>query len=94
MLVFCLGVTNTLAQSEDNTQPSLSNNNMFFWGDEQLEECWNHFDENESTGSSSDGYGEIEFPEGQIVSVELTCNFQGEFLENLYLDFAMKAWRT
>ena len=86
MLVFCLGVTNTLAQSEDNTQPSLSNNNMFFWGDEQLEECWNHFDENESTGSSSDGYGEIEFPEGQIVSVELTCNFQGEFLENLYLD--------
>ena len=86
LLVICLGSTASFAQSENELQPSVTNNNMYFWGNEQLEDCWNHFDQNESSGSSSDGFGEIEFPEGQIVSVDLTCNFQGQFLENLYLN--------
>ena len=86
LLVICLGTTSSLAQSDNTLQPSSSNNNMFFWGSEQLDDCWNHFDENESSGSGSDGFGEIEFSEGQTVSVDFTCNFQGEFLENLYLN--------
>ena len=86
VLVICLGTTSSLAQSENELQPSVTNNNMYFWGDEQLENCWNHFNQNDSSGSSSDGFGEIEFPEGQVVSVDLTCTFQGEFLENLYLN--------
>ena len=58
---------------------------MYFWGSENLEDCWNNFD-NLSQGSASEGYGEIIFPEGQDVVVDFSCELQTGFSEGFILE--------
>jgi MFS family permease len=58
---------------------------MYFWGSENLDDCWNNFD-NLSQGSASEGYGEILFPEDQDVVVDFSCELQTGFSENFILE--------
>ena len=72
--------------AQDPKQPSVDNPHMHFWGDSGLNNCWTHFDGNDSAGSASEGYGEETFPEGQQVEVEFSCNMQENLKQDLYLD--------
>ena len=36
------------AQADDPKQPSVDNPHMHIWGTSQLDQCWTHFDRNES----------------------------------------------
>jgi MFS family permease len=58
---------------------------MYFWGSENLDDCWNNFD-NLSQGSASEGYGEVLFPEGQDVVVDFSCELQTGFSEDFILE--------
>ena len=75
-----------VAQNGQNNHPTEEQPYMYFWGEEDLFECWNNFDSNASAGSSSTGYGEIEFPEGQDVSVDFSCNMQMGFSDDFILE--------
>jgi len=72
--------------AQDPKQPSVENPHMHFWGDSGLNNCWTHFDGNDSAGSASEGYGEETFPEGQQVEVDFTCKMQENFKQDMYLD--------
>ena len=63
LAISCFAVTSS-AQSSQENHPTEDNPYMYFWGNEDLSECWNNFDSNASMGSASEGYGEIFFPEG------------------------------
>ena len=71
---------------QDPKQPSVDNPHMHFWGDSGLNNCWTHFDGNDSAGSASEGYGEETFPAGQQVEVEFSCQMQENLKQDLYLD--------
>ena len=71
---------------QDPKQPSVDNPHMHFWGDSGLNNCWTHFDGNDSAGSASEGYGEETFPEGEQVEVEFSCKMQENLKQDLYLD--------
>ncbi len=75
-----------VAQDGQNNHPTEEQPYMYFWGEEDLFECWNNFDSNASAGSSSTGYGEIEFPEGQDVIVDFSCNMQMGFSDDFLLE--------
>ena len=75
-----------VAQDGQNNHPTEEQPYMYFWGEEDLFECWNNFDSNASAGSSSTGYGEIEFLEGQDVSVDFSCNMQMGFSDDFILE--------
>ncbi len=75
------------AQADDPKQPSVDNPHMHFWGTEQLDQCWTHFDGNDSAGSSASGYGEKEFTgNGEQVDVDFTCRIQENFKQNMLLN--------
>ena len=74
------------AQADDPKQPSVDNPHMHFWGTSQLDQCWTHFDGNDSAGSASEGYGEETFPEGQQVEVDFSCQMQENLKQDMYLD--------
>ncbi len=71
---------------QDPKQPSVDNPHMHIWGDSGLNNCWTHFDGNDSAGSASEGYGEETFPEGQQVEVDFSCKMQDTLKQDLYLD--------
>ena len=71
---------------QDPKQPSVDNPHMHIWGDSGLNNCWTHFDGNDSAGSASEGYGEETFPEGQQVEVDFSCKMQDNLKQDLYLD--------
>jgi len=74
------------AQSDSvENYPTNDDPYMYFWGSENLEDCWNNFD-NLSQGSASEGYGEIIFPEGQDVVVDFSCELQTGFSEGFILE--------
>lgn len=74
------------AQSESvQNHPTNDDPYMYIWGSENLDNCWTNFD-NLSEGSSSEGYGEILFPEGQDVVVDFSCELQSGFSENFILE--------
>ena len=74
------------AQSDSvENYPTNDDPYMYFWGSENLEDCWNNFD-NLSQGSASEGYGEIIFPEGQDVVVDFSCELQTGFSEDFILE--------
>ena len=74
------------AQSESvENHPTSEDPYMYFWGSENLDDCWTNFD-NMSEGSASEGYGEILFPEGQDVSVDFSCDLQTGFSEDFVLE--------
>ena len=70
--------------SSDN-HPTSDDPYMYFWGSEDLDDCWNNFD-NLSQGSASEGYGEILFPEGQDVVVDFSCELQTGFSDDFILE--------
>jgi len=91
-LVLILALSSTAApasaQADDPKQPSVDNPHMHIWGTEQLDQCWTHFDRNDSAGSSPTGYGEKTFAENQQVEVDYTCRIQSgqTFKQDMYLD--------
>ena len=75
----------TAQSSSADNHPTNDNPYMYFWGSENLDDCWNNFD-NLSQGSASEGYGEILFPEGQDVVVDFSCELQTGFSEDFILE--------
>ena len=75
----------TAQSSSADNHPTSDDPYMYFWGSENLDDCWNNFD-NLSQGSASEGYGEILFPEGQDVVVDFSCELQTGFSENFILE--------
>ena len=71
---------------QDPKQPSVDNPHMHIWGDSNLNNCWTHFDANDSSGSASEGYGSETFPQGEQVEVDFTCKMQENLKQDLYLD--------
>ena len=86
LLAISCFVATTSAQSGEENHPTEDDPYMYFWGNEDLSECWNNFDSNASMGSASEGYGEIFFPEGQDVNVELSCNLHTGFSDDFILE--------
>ncbi|MEL0267922.1 MAG: MFS transporter [Euryarchaeota archaeon] len=88
VLLFTVSILSVfvVAQDDQNNHPTQEQPYMYFWGEEDLFECWNNFDSNASAGSSSSGYGEIDFPEGQEVSVDFSCNMQMGFSDDFLLE--------
>jgi hypothetical protein len=74
------------AQANDPKQPSEDNPMMYFWGTTQLDQCWTHFDVNDSAGSAPEGYGEETYSQGQQVEVDYTCRVQENFKQDMNLD--------
>ena len=72
--------------AQDPKQPSPENPHMHFWGDSGLNNCWTHFDRNDSAGSASEGYGSQTFAEGEQVEIDFTCKMQENFKQDMYLD--------
>tara|TARA_B100000029_G_scaffold169242_1_gene165456 strand:+ start:125 stop:952 length:828 start_codon:yes stop_codon:yes gene_type:complete len=72
--------------AQDPKQPSVDNPHMHFWGDSGLNNCWTHFDRNDSAGSASEGYGSQTFSQGEQVEVDFTCKMQENFKQDMYLD--------
>jgi MFS family permease len=74
------------AQSESvQNHPTNDDPYMYIWGSENLDDCWTNFD-NLSESSAPEGYGEILFPEGQDVIVDISCELQSGFSENFILE--------
>ena len=75
----------TAQSSSTDNHPTNDEPYMYFWGSENLDNCWNNFD-NLTQGSASEGYGEILFPEGQDIVVDFSCELQTGFSENFILE--------
>ena len=75
----------TAQSSSADNHPTSDDPYMYFWGSENLDDCWNNFD-NLSQGSASEGYGEVLFPEGQDVVVDFSCELQTGFSEDFILE--------
>ena len=71
---------------QDPKQPSVDNPHMHIWGSSDLNQCWTHFDRNDSSGSASEGYGSETFPQGEQVEVDFSCKMQENLKQDLYLD--------
>ena len=86
VLLFSVSILSVFVAAQDgqNNHPTEEQPYMYFWGSDDLSECWSNFD-NASTGSSNSGYGEIAFPAGNDVSVEYTCNMQSAFTDGFLL---------
>jgi len=81
----------TWAQSLDPEQPSPINNFLHFWGNEELSDCWESFDRENSEGSADQGYGEeVDGGDAQRLEVDITCRMKYDFDENVYLKAGMK----
>ena len=80
-----LSMFSTAQSSSADNHPTDDDPYMYFWGSENLEDCWNNFD-NLTQGSAAEGYGEILFPEGQDVVVDFSCELQTGFSENFILE--------
>ena len=68
---------------QDPKQPSVDNPHMHIWGSSDLNQCWTHFDGNDSSGSASDGYGEETSGSGTL-NIEVTCRME-TFVKNKIL---------
>ena len=73
------------ATAQDPKQPSPDNPHMHFWGTSDLSSCWTHFDGNDSSGSSNDGFGESTVSSGRH-TVDFDCRMQDTFKQDMYLD--------
>ena len=79
------------AQSTDPEQPSPQNNILYFWGTQDLTDCWENFDSDGSTGSAEEGYGEeIDGGDAERLEVDITCKMKYNFEGNVYLNQGMK----
>jgi hypothetical protein len=72
----------------DPKQPSVDNPHMHVYGNSDLSNCFMHFDGNDSTGSTEEGYGEQVWPNsnGQQIEMDYTCRVNDNFKQDMYLD--------
>ena len=85
MLSSVLAAPASAQAADDPRQPSVENPHMHFWGTSDLSSCWTHFDSNDSTGSSEEGYGARTYGSGQV-EISLSCRSQDNFKDNMYLN--------
>lgn len=73
---------------EDPKQPSVDNPHMHIYGNDDLSNCFSHFDGNDTTGSSDQGYGEEVWPNqnGQQIEMDYTCKMDESFKQDMYLN--------
>ncbi|PDH22655.1 MAG: hypothetical protein CND89_03915, partial [Marine Group II euryarchaeote MED-G38] len=71
--------------ANDPKQPSEGNNVMVILGSQDLQNCFMHFDINDTTGSADQGYGQKDFSEGSQVNVMFNCQLEKSFIEHMYL---------
>ena len=68
------------AQSSVPEQPSPQNNILYFWGTQDLTDCWANFDSDGLTGSAEEGYGEeIDGGDAERLDVDITCKMKYNF---------------
>lgn len=91
LLVTLLGSSTAVApasaQTVDPEQPSPSNTVLYFWGNDDISDCWGNFDAEGSAGSADDGYGdEVDGNDNQRLEVDITCQMKYTFDEDLFLN--------
>jgi hypothetical protein len=60
---------------------------MHIYGNDDLSNCFTHFDGNDTTGSSDQGYGEeIWTSSNAQIEMDYTCKMQEAFKQDMYLD--------
>ena len=71
----------------DPRQPSPDNPHMHIYGNDDLSNCFSHFDGNDTSGSAPDGYGEKEWPNqnGQQIEMDYTCRMES-FKQDMHLN--------
>ena len=91
LLVMLLGSSTAVApasaQTVDPEQPSPSNTVLYFWGNDDISDCWENFDAEGSAGSADDGYGdEVDGSDSQRLEVDITCQMKYNFDEDVFLN--------
>jgi len=72
---------------QDPKQPSPDNPHMHIYGNDDLSNCFSHFDGNDTTGSSSEGYGEeVWTSQNSQIEMDYTCKMEESFKQDMYLD--------
>ena len=73
---------------QDPKQPSVDNPHMHIYGNDDLSNCFAHFDGNDTTGSAEQGYGEEVWPNqnGQQIEMDYTCKMEESFKQDMYLN--------
>jgi len=72
---------------QDPKQPSVDNPHMHIYGNDDLSNCFSHFDGNDTTGSSDQGYGEeIWTSQNAQIEMDYTCKMEEAFKQDMYLD--------
>ena len=75
------------AQLNDDKQPSETNTKMYIFGNNDLTNCFTHFDNNDTANSAEEGYGEKTWSSANSqVEVDYTCAISEKFRENMYLN--------
>mgnify|MGYP006081547165 FL=1 len=70
----------------DSEQHSPLNSMLYFWGNDDLTDCLQHFDEDGTSGSSN-GYGEIiSEGDGERIEVDVMCRMKEKFTEDMFLN--------
>ncbi len=79
------------AQTVDPEQPSPINNFLYFWGNEELSDCWESFDGDGAGGSAEQGFGEeVDGGDAERLEVDITCRMKYDFDEDVYLKAGKK----
>jgi hypothetical protein len=72
---------------QDPKQPSPDNPHMHIYGNDDLSNCFAHFDGNDTTGSSNQGYGEeVWTSQNSQIEMDYTCKMEESFKQDMYLD--------
>ena len=72
---------------QDPKQPAVDNPHMHIYGNDDLSNCFAHFDGNDTTGSSDQGYGEeIWTSSNAQIEMDYTCKMEEAFKQDMYLD--------
>ena len=72
---------------QDPKQPSVDNPHMHIYGNDDLSNCFSHFDGNDTTGSSDDGFGEeVWTSQNAQIEMDYTCKMEEAFKQDMYLD--------
>ena len=72
---------------DDPKQPSPDNPHMHIYGNDDLSNCFAHFDGNDTTGSSDQGYGEeVWTSQNAQIEMDYTCKMEEAFKQDMYLD--------
>ena len=85
--ISCFAATTSAQSDSSDNHPTEDDPYMYFWGNEDLSECWNNFDTADQKGNGDSAiYGELSFPEGQDVIVDFSCELQSGFSEDFVLE--------